>query len=96
MIIEHWDSFYEQAVALYRQNPLKTRFVTKYRHSDGKLMLKVTDDATVCLKEGQRGRGARGRQRSGGTRSAAWPPATVCHLHYLACTKRGRAGSNVW
>ena len=47
MLIEHWDAFYEQAVALYRQNPLKTRFVTKYRHCDGKLWLKVTDDATV-------------------------------------------------
>ncbi|KAL4432812.1 hypothetical protein ABPG77_008138 [Micractinium sp. CCAP 211/92] len=49
MLIEHWDAFYEQAVALYRQNPLKTRFVTKYRHCDGKLWLKVTDDAT-CLQ----------------------------------------------
>lgn len=51
MLIEHWDAFYEQALALYRQNPLKTRFVTKYRHCDGKLWLKVTDDATVRPRE---------------------------------------------
>ncbi|PSC72821.1 Signal recognition particle 9 kDa [Micractinium conductrix] len=49
MYIEHWDAFYEQAVALYRANPLKTRFVTKYRHCDGKLTLKVTDGPT-CLQ----------------------------------------------
>lgn len=47
MIVENWDSFYQQAVDLYRNNPLKTRFVTKYRHCDGKLVLKVTDDSTV-------------------------------------------------
>ncbi|EFN58678.1 hypothetical protein CHLNCDRAFT_19803 [Chlorella variabilis] len=49
MIVENWDSFYQQAVDLYRNNPLKTRFVTKYRHCDGKLVLKVTDDST-CLQ----------------------------------------------
>ena len=43
-------SFYQQAVALYKAAPLKARFVTKYRHCDGKLVLKVTDDVTVrCL-----------------------------------------------
>lgn len=47
MYIENWDSFYQQAVGLYQSNPLKTRFVTKYRHCDGKLTLKVTDDTTV-------------------------------------------------
>jgi signal recognition particle subunit SRP9 len=47
MYIENWDSFYVQAVDLYHNSPLKTRFTTKYRHCDGKLILKVTDDATV-------------------------------------------------
>lgn len=50
MYIENWDSFFQQAVALYQNNPLKTRFVTKYRHCDGKLTLKVTDDTTVSAR----------------------------------------------
>jgi signal recognition particle subunit SRP9 len=49
MYIENWESFYQQVVALYKAAPLKTRFVTKYRHGDGKLVLKVTDDVT-CLQ----------------------------------------------
>ena len=60
MYIENWESFYQQAVDLYQNDPLKTRFVTKYRHCDGKLTLKVTDDTTVgCMRRGQGGR--RGR-----------------------------------
>lgn len=47
MYIDSWDSFLQQAEALYRANPLKTRYVTKYRHCDGKLVLKVTDDTVV-------------------------------------------------
>ena len=47
MYVETFESFSEQAVALFRSNPLKARFVTKYRHCDGKLVLKVTDDSTV-------------------------------------------------
>lgn len=49
MYIDSWDSFYHQAEELYKKNPLKTRYVTKYRHCDGKLVLKVTDD-TVALQ----------------------------------------------
>mmetsp|Transcript_10906 Transcript_10906/g.35873 ORF Transcript_10906/g.35873 Transcript_10906/m.35873 type:complete len:109 (-) Transcript_10906:125-451(-) len=45
----HFDEFFRAAVALYRNDPLKTRYVNKYRHCDGKLELKVTDDRT-CLK----------------------------------------------
>jgi hypothetical protein len=48
MYIESIDSFMQQAEALYRANPLRTRYVVKYRHCDGKLWLKVTDNATVC------------------------------------------------
>lgn len=52
MYIENWESFYQQALQLYRSNPVKARYVTKYRHCDGKLVLKVTDDATVsCTKQ---------------------------------------------
>lgn len=47
MYISDWDTFAEQAEALYRSDPLKTRYVLKYRHCDGKAVLKVTDDKTV-------------------------------------------------
>ncbi|KAK9823364.1 hypothetical protein WJX72_002222 [[Myrmecia] bisecta] len=49
MYIEDWDSFAQQAEALYRSDPIRTRYVMKYRHCDKKLVLKVTDDK-VCLQ----------------------------------------------
>ncbi|EIE26874.1 signal recognition particle, SRP9 subunit, partial [Coccomyxa subellipsoidea C-169] len=49
MFIEDWHSFYEQAQQLYRTDPLRTRYVLKYSHSSGKVVLKVTDDR-VCLQ----------------------------------------------
>lgn len=47
--IPSWDLFYESAQKLYAANPTKTRYVIKYRHKDGKLVLKVTDNKT-CIK----------------------------------------------
>lgn len=47
MYIQDWDTFAEQAEALYRSDPPKVRYVLKYRHCDGKAVLKVTDDKTV-------------------------------------------------
>lgn len=47
MFIEDWNSFYEQSEQLYRADPLRTRYVLKYSHSAGKLVLKVTDDRLV-------------------------------------------------
>ncbi|KAK9057362.1 hypothetical protein SSX86_022197 [Deinandra increscens subsp. villosa] len=47
--IVSWDDFVERSVQLFRASPQKTRYVMKYRHSDGKLVLKVTDDKE-CLK----------------------------------------------
>ena len=47
MYIEDWDSFAQQAEALFRSEPLRTRYVLKYQHAKGKLSLKVTDDVTV-------------------------------------------------
>jgi signal recognition particle subunit SRP9 len=49
MYIENIDSFLQQAEELYLANPLLARYVVKYRHCDGKLIVKVTDDVT-CLK----------------------------------------------
>lgn len=47
MYVLDWDIFAEQAEALYRSDPLRVRYVLKYRHCDGKAVLKVTDDKTV-------------------------------------------------
>lgn len=49
MYIEDWDSFYVQAEELWRKEPLKTRYCVKYRHTEGTLVLKVTDDVKVCV-----------------------------------------------
>ena len=51
MFVQNWDSFAEQAEALYRADPIRTRYTLKYRHCDGKAVLKVTDDTVVsCLE----------------------------------------------
>ena len=47
MYVEDWDSFLQMSEALFRQAPMRTRYVLKYRHCDGKLVLKVTDDVAV-------------------------------------------------
>jgi len=47
MYLETVESFLIQAEDLYKSNPLKTRYSMKYRHCDGKLVVKVTDDTTV-------------------------------------------------
>ncbi|KAI9595015.1 signal recognition particle, SRP9/SRP14 subunit [Syncephalis fuscata] len=48
-VIASWDEFHQAAIDLGQEAPKQTRFVTKYRHCDGKLELKVTDDRT-CLQ----------------------------------------------
>jgi len=47
--IEAWDEFARKAESLFQAEPERTRYSMKYRHTDGKLVLKVTDDR-VCLK----------------------------------------------
>ena len=47
--ITEWSKFCEESKKLYDQAPQKVRYTMKYRHCDGKLVLKVTDDST-CLK----------------------------------------------
>ncbi|KAF7804678.1 signal recognition particle 9 kDa protein [Senna tora] len=44
-----WDEFVERSVQLFRDNPESTRYVIKYRHCDGKLVLKVTDNREVLI-----------------------------------------------
>ncbi|CAI9091220.1 OLC1v1026185C1 [Oldenlandia corymbosa var. corymbosa] len=47
--ITSWDDFVDKSVQLFRDDPEKTRYSMKYRHCDGQLVLKVTDDKQ-CLK----------------------------------------------
>ncbi|KAH1081404.1 hypothetical protein J1N35_021165 [Gossypium stocksii] len=42
--ITSWDEFVERTVQLFRADPDSTRYCMKYRHCDGKLVLKVTDN----------------------------------------------------
>uniref|UniRef100_A0A8C0I731 SRP9 domain-containing protein n=1 Tax=Balaenoptera musculus TaxID=9771 RepID=A0A8C0I731_BALMU len=42
------EEFSRAAEKLYLADPMKARVVLKYRHSDGSLYIKVTDDL-VCL-----------------------------------------------
>ncbi|XP_038887366.1 signal recognition particle 9 kDa protein [Benincasa hispida] len=47
--VASWDEFVERSVQLFRSDPNSTRYNMKYRHCDGKLVLKVTDNRE-CLK----------------------------------------------
>lgn len=44
-----WEDFAKAAERLYLADPMKVRFIMKYRHCDGKLVVKITDDQ-VCLQ----------------------------------------------
>ncbi|XP_061899269.1 signal recognition particle 9 kDa protein [Entelurus aequoreus] len=44
-----WEDFARAAEKLYLTEPMKARVVLKYRHCDGNLCIKVTDNA-VCLQ----------------------------------------------
>ncbi|KAG0341694.1 hypothetical protein BG004_005940 [Podila humilis] len=45
--IQQWDEFQKSAEEMYSHSPKVTRYVAKYRHVDGKLILKVTDTRTT-------------------------------------------------
>jgi len=47
--INSWQKYQEAAENLYANSPKKTRYSVKWRSSEGKLVLKITDDVT-CLK----------------------------------------------
>mmetsp|Transcript_12677 Transcript_12677/g.35061 ORF Transcript_12677/g.35061 Transcript_12677/m.35061 type:complete len:110 (-) Transcript_12677:220-549(-) len=47
--LENWEEFVAAAQCLFVKSPDKTRYLLKYRGSQGKLILKVTDDR-VCIK----------------------------------------------
>lgn len=47
--ITSWEEFSKAAERLYLADPMKVRFIVKYRHCDGKVQVKITDDQ-VCLQ----------------------------------------------
>ncbi|KAK2184311.1 hypothetical protein NP493_270g00040 [Ridgeia piscesae] len=47
--INSWEEFAKAAEKLYLADPAKCRFVMKYRHCGGQLVIKMTDDR-VCLQ----------------------------------------------
>ncbi|CAE8585480.1 unnamed protein product [Polarella glacialis] len=47
--LQDFEEFEAAAQSLFQQAPLRTRFLLKYRHTDGKAIVKVTNDR-VCLK----------------------------------------------
>ncbi|KAK9695382.1 hypothetical protein K7432_012978 [Basidiobolus ranarum] len=44
-----WDEYQHAAEEMYQNSPSETRYVSSYRHCDGKLVLKVTDNRS-CIK----------------------------------------------
>ncbi|KAF8127701.1 signal recognition particle, SRP9/SRP14 subunit [Boletus edulis] len=47
--ITSWQEYQEAAENLYVKSPGKTRYCVKWKSSEGKLVLKITDD-TTCIK----------------------------------------------
>lgn len=47
--VSDFETFMAEAEDLYRSSPLDTRYNIKYRHCDGKLVLKVTNNRTCLL-----------------------------------------------
>jgi len=47
--IHSWQEFQDAAEALYSKSPNDTRYCVKWRSSQGKLVLKITDN-TTCIK----------------------------------------------
>jgi len=47
--IKSWQQFQKEAETVYAKSPKKARYCVKWRHVEGSLVLKVTDDVT-CVK----------------------------------------------
>lgn len=45
--VDNWDEFNEKVRSLYEDNPMRCRITLKYRHNDGKLEVKATNDKKV-------------------------------------------------
>eukprot|EP00299_Pterocystis_sp_00344_P005176 c16524_g1_i1.p1 GENE.c16524_g1_i1~~c16524_g1_i1.p1 ORF type:complete len:109 (-),score=23.75 c16524_g1_i1:99-386(-) len=49
--IASWDQFYEEAEKLFTEDPANVRYMVKYRHVAGTLVLKVTNDVVTLRYE---------------------------------------------
>ncbi|KAJ3817468.1 hypothetical protein F5880DRAFT_1706047 [Lentinula raphanica] len=47
--INSWQDYQDAAEDLYQKSPFKTRYCVKWKSSEGKLVLKITDDVSVCV-----------------------------------------------
>ncbi|KAJ3756844.1 signal recognition particle, SRP9/SRP14 subunit [Lentinula raphanica] len=47
--INSWQDYQDAAEDLYQKSPFKTRYCVKWKSSEGKLVLKITDDVS-CIK----------------------------------------------
>ncbi|KAF8884473.1 signal recognition particle SRP9 SRP14 subunit [Infundibulicybe gibba] len=47
--VQSWQEYQDAAEALYTKSPNNTRYCVKWKSSEGKLVLKITDN-TTCLK----------------------------------------------
>lgn len=47
--VKTWDEFAKNAEILYVNDPMKSRFTIKYRHCDGTLTIKITDDTSCYI-----------------------------------------------
>ncbi|TFK32951.1 signal recognition particle, SRP9/SRP14 subunit, partial [Crucibulum laeve] len=47
--IHSWQEYQDAAEALYSKSPNDARYVVKWKASEGKLVLKITDN-TTCIK----------------------------------------------
>ncbi|KAJ7166713.1 signal recognition particle, SRP9/SRP14 subunit [Mycena filopes] len=47
--IHAWQDYQDAAEALYAKSPSNTRYCVKWKSSEGKLVLKITDN-TTCIK----------------------------------------------
>lgn len=45
--LDNWDEFAAITCSMYEKNPNGCRLTIKYRHNDGKLNIKVTDNKEV-------------------------------------------------
>lgn len=45
--LENWDEFANKATDMYEKDPDGCRITMKYRHTDGRLNVKVTDNKQV-------------------------------------------------
>eukprot|EP01086_Lenisia_limosa_P007657 TRINITY_DN27748_c0_g1_i1.p1 TRINITY_DN27748_c0_g1~~TRINITY_DN27748_c0_g1_i1.p1 ORF type:complete len:109 (+),score=23.31 TRINITY_DN27748_c0_g1_i1:128-454(+) len=47
MLIEKFEDFYAAAETLFKESPMRTRLVQRYRPEDERVYVKVTDDTTT-------------------------------------------------